>query len=201
MNSNNNQSNGVSKTILWIILAALVIGGGVWALSSKNNSQTKNTSQENMLEQQDKMTGGNMTQKEDAIMEDDTMTKPEEKIPASGGDDKTMNESAMMSKERVYKDYSAQAVAEEQSKGQKVVLFFWASWCPYCKAADSAFKANLDKIPEGVSLLKTNYDTEKELKTKYGVTYQHTFVQIDGQGNMITKWNSGDVDLLIKNIK
>jgi hypothetical protein len=49
--------------------------------------------------------------------------------------------------------------------------------------------------------LKTDYDSNNELKKKYGVTYQHTFVQIDSNGNMITKWNGGDIDTLKQNLK
>ncbi len=69
----------------------------------------------------------------------------------------------------------------------KVVLFFAAGWCPTCKAAD----ANLSKatIPTGVYVLKVDYDNSTELKKKYGVTYQHTFVQVDAQGNMLKKWS------------
>ncbi len=40
--------------------------------------------------------------------------------------------------------------------------------------------------------VKTDYDTERELKKKYGVTYQHTFVQVDAQGNQIKKWGGSN---------
>ena len=36
-------------------------------------------------------------------------------------------------------------------------------------------------------MYKVNYDTETSLKSRYGVTYQHTFVLIDGEGNAIQK--------------
>lgn len=100
-----------------------------------------------------------------------------------------------------YKDYSTEIVAEEQRTGNKVVLFFYAPWCPYCRAADAVFKAKPQDIPSGVTVLKTDYDSNTDLKRKYGVTYQHTFVQIDAQGDMVSKWNGGDIDNLIKYIK
>ncbi len=100
-----------------------------------------------------------------------------------------------------YKDYSAATVSSEQQAGKTVVLFFHAPWCPDCRAADAVFRANPSSIPAGVTLLKTDYDSNTELKKKYGVTYQHTFVQIDSQGNMVTKWVSGDTDMLKRNIK
>ncbi len=46
-------------------------------------------------------------------------------------------------------------------------------------------------IPSTLTILKANYDSEKELKKKYGVTSQHTFVQVDTNGIMIKKWSGG----------
>ena len=100
-----------------------------------------------------------------------------------------------------YKDYSPETLQSEQKLGHKVVLFFHAPWCPYCRTADKDFKDNLNKIPAGVTLLKTDYDSNTELKKKYGVTYQHTFVQIDNDGNKIAFWVSGATDELITNVK
>ena len=110
---------------------------------------------------------------------------------------------AMMEKNTTgkYVDYSPTALAEATKNNGKAVLFFWASWCPDCKASNANFLANLDKIPQNVTILKTNYDTEKALKTKYGVTYQHTFIQVDGAGNQIGRWNGGSIVELISNIK
>lgn len=34
----------------------------------------------------------------------------------------------------------------------------------------------------------------------YGVTYQHTFVQIDENGDALAKWNGGDVEKLLSNV-
>ncbi len=71
-----------------------------------------------------------------------------------------------------------------------VVLFFHASWCPTCRALEKDINKKI--VPEGLTILKTNYDTEKALKKKYGVTFQHTFVQVDANGNMIKKWSGGN---------
>jgi ABC-type uncharacterized transport system YnjBCD substrate-binding protein len=57
-------------------------------------------------------------------------------------------------------------------------------------------------IPEGVYILDVDYDNSAELKQKYGVTMQHTLVQVDAKGNMITKWSGGDtLDSVVKNLK
>ncbi|MFZ5535712.1 MAG: thioredoxin domain-containing protein [Patescibacteria group bacterium] len=84
---------------------------------------------------------------------------------------------------------------------KKRVLFFHAQWCPTCRPADAAFQKEAARIPEGVVLFKTDYDTATELKKKYEVTYQHTFVQVDAYGNAVTKWNGGDLNELIAKVK
>jgi len=88
----------------------------------------------------------------------------------------------------------------ENASSKKRVLFFHAGWCPSCITANSEFEANSDQIPADVVLLKTDYDTETVLKDKYGVTYQHTFVQVDDQGNQLAKWNGGTIEDITSNI-
>lgn len=83
-----------------------------------------------------------------------------------------------------------------------VVLFFHAPWCPSCKTTDADIVANIQNIPAGTTILKVDYDSNPELKKKYGVTYQHTFVQVDAQGTMLTKWSgSNTLASLLGNIK
>jgi len=70
------------------------------------------------------------------------------------------------------------------------VLFFYASWCPSCTAADTGIGAGT--VPEGLTILKVDYDSEIELRKQYQVTTQHTFVQVDADGNEIKKWVGGN---------
>lgn len=88
----------------------------------------------------------------------------------------------------VYMPYTTTAVA--QAKWQ-VVLFFHANWCPTCVAINKDIIANLANIPKELTILKVNYDDEKELRELYGVTAQHTFVQVDNSGKLIKKWRGG----------
>jgi thiol-disulfide isomerase/thioredoxin len=86
-----------------------------------------------------------------------------------------------------YEAYSPEKLARAE-KGD-VVLFFHASWCPSCRGLNSDIEDNMNSIPEGVSILKLDYDKETELKKKYVVTHQHTLVQVDKDGNLIKKWS------------
>ncbi len=75
-----------------------------------------------------------------------------------------------------------------------VVLFFNATWCSTCQAATKSFKASAGDWPAGLTIVSADYDDNSELKKKYGVTIQHTFVQISPDGAQIKKW-SGSQDV------
>ena len=85
-----------------------------------------------------------------------------------------------------------------QNKDKNRVLYFHADWCPICRPLDQAFQTRTNEIPTGYVIFKTNYDTETSLKTKYGITYQHTFVLVDEDGNEVKKWSGGDFDEVIE---
>lgn len=92
----------------------------------------------------------------------------------------------------VYTEYSADVIGN----GQQSVLFFYAAWCPVCRGGDEDLRTWYDAGLPNLPTYKVNYDTETALKNKYGVTYQHTFVLIDGEGNAIqTLQNPGDAEL------
>lgn len=79
------------------------------------------------------------------------------------------------------------------------VLFFKANWCPSCRSAANKFNKGKDEIKD-INLVVVNYDTAKDLKVKYGVTYQHTFVQVDSKGEALVTWSGGAVKELLENI-
>lgn len=88
-----------------------------------------------------------------------------------------------------YVAYSADKLAMAETGD--VVIFFYAPWCPSCRGLNSDIEQNISSIPAGVTILKIDYDTSTELKKKYGVTTQHTLVQVDKDGNLIKKWSGG----------
>jgi hypothetical protein len=57
-----------------------------------------------------------------------------------------------------------------------------------------------------VTIIRVNYNdsdtdpAEEALADEYGVTYQHTFVQIDENGNEVAKWNGGEIEELLERI-
>lgn len=169
-----------SKVVIGII-AVLVIGLGAYGYSNNQKEaammKSKAMEEKTMMEKE-AMEGDKMMEKEAVMMEKD---------------------GAMMSKGS-YEVYDASKLAMAETG--KVVLFFKASWCPTCRALDADIKASLGDIPAGVTILEVDYDKSAELKQKYGVTMQHTLVQVDKDGNQITKWSGGAMlEDILKNIK
>lgn len=70
-----------------------------------------------------------------------------------------------------------------------VVLFFHADWCPTCQGTEKDLTENAAAIPAGLTIVKVDYDTETDLRQKYGVTTQHTFVHVDETGTELAKWS------------
>lgn len=70
--------------------------------------------------------------------------------------------------------------------GSRILLFFHADWCPTCQNFEKQIlKATL---PKDVVILKVDYDTATDLKKKYSVLSQSTFIQVDSSGNMYKRW-------------
>lgn len=175
-----------STGIIIGIIALVVIVGGVYA--SMNRSDDAMTAKEKMEQQaiEDKQMAEDKAMKEKEAMmkadtaETDSMMKKDETSMMDKGD--------TMMKAGSYESYAPEKVTLA-SATHDVVLFFRASWCPTCRAVDADIKANISKIPGSLAILDVDYDNSASLKQKYGVTYQHTFVQVDKDGNLIKKWS------------
>lgn len=111
----------------------------------------------------------------------------------------SVNQTSQLPQQSRYIVYSQEAF--DAARNEKRVLYFHAPWCPTCVPTDKEFSANADQIPEEVVLFKTDYDTSGELKKKYNIPYQHTFVLVDAAGREITKWNGGAVAELVEHTK
>lgn len=172
----------MKKSTVTVLSLVVILAAGIYFAAKPKNNQS--------MQSQNKV---NNEMDSTPMNKDSMMTK--------NSTEHMETNSNMEKKAGVYTDYSAEALNEAFKNNGRVVLFFHAKWCPFCKEADKAFSSRAAEIPTGVTVLKTDYDTQKELKTKYGVTYQHTFVQVDSNKNQVTKWNGGDIEELIKNLK
>lgn len=144
---------------------------------------------------------GNSVDNEDEMMiigqEDNEMMEGDEESMMGDldemmddGDEMMEGDEAMMKSESgKYIAYDPALISS--AKDGKVVIYFYANWCPTCRLQDADILKEKENIPSDVTILKADYDKETELKKKYAVTSQHTFVQVDAEGNEITKWTGG----------
>jgi thiol-disulfide isomerase/thioredoxin len=88
-----------------------------------------------------------------------------------------------------YIPYGAYESTADEFSDTNVVLFFNAAWCSTCKVARDNFESSLDQIPSDLTIVVVDFDNATELRKLYGVTVQHTFVQIDASGEAIGKWS------------
>ena len=77
------------------------------------------------------------------------------------------------------KDINGNSVSLRDFQGRKVVLVFWASWCPDCRAEVPALKELQAKSdPRKVAFVAVSFDRTKEAWEKYVKENEMTGVQL-----------------------
>lgn len=170
------------KTILVFALSALLFTS-LASCSNSDNKVVSNMMDDNVLasntdsSMMDDTTSSWWTDEQKKSMEEETMMWEE---------NQTMNnEETESSKLWVYTDYSPEAL---KNASWNIVLFFHADWCPTCQAIEKDILSK--EVPSGLTILKVDYDTATDLKKKYNVLTQSSFVQVDNEWNMIKRWIS-----------
>ena len=138
-------------------------------------------------------------EKKDAMMEkEESMVKEGEAMEKEG--DAMQKEEAMMEKSDYtgkvlagsitkYLDFNKADYDKALKEKKKILLYFYASWCPICKREQvdtfTAFNEinDLDLIGFRVNYRDSDTDSDEEaLAKEFGVSYQHTKVILkDGQ--------------------
>lgn len=100
-----------------------------------------------------------------------------------------------------YLDYTANAQAESQKRGETLLFFAATTWCQTCSALEQEIIARSSEIPEKLTILKVDYDNDRAMNRQYGVTAQHTLVLLDQNGEEISRWVGGDFDTMVRQIE
>lgn len=166
------------KKAIPIVIAIIIILGGLVAVLLLRPADSAVPITETMQTSTPESTPENVAAVEEPATEEvvapmQAATPPESDMP----------QSVALSAGR-YTDYSASLVAA--SGYSETILFFHAAWCPECRAFEQAIKA--ESIPDGVQILKVDYDNSDDLRQKYGVTIQSTFVKVNTSGDRVTTW-------------
>ncbi len=85
--------------------------------------------------------------------------------------------------------------------GEKSLLFFYAKWDPFSNANDATLQALYQQQPLPIRIYKVDYDTQTDLKNRYGITQSNTFVLINANGDplkIISYPSQEDLKVLIQ---
>ncbi len=189
----------MQKMLVGAVLGLGVVGGGAYLMTSASQDDVLMKSEQAGAEEKVMMEKDDAMMKEEVVSEEKMMVDPvevTEKYETVSNneilkkeDDSISIDDSMMTKVGLYAPYEASKLV--MANNGDVVLFFKASWCPSCRALDSNIKANLATLPADLTILEVDYDTAIDLRQQYGVTTQHTLVQVDAEGILIKKWSGG----------
>jgi thiol-disulfide isomerase/thioredoxin len=78
--------------------------------------------------------------------------------------------------------FTASSFQAEQAHNKSVVVFVHAPWCPICRAQEQTIQSLL-KTPKykNVQVLRIDFDSEKAVWSKFGVTRQSTLIGYHGR--------------------
>lgn len=86
-----------------------------------------------------------------------------------------------------YVAYSADELAATEGR---TFVFFYAPWCGQCVDIDEGILAQ--RVPDGVTILKADFDSEQALEQQYGVTMRTTFIEVDDDGAELQRFVAYD---------
>lgn len=153
-------------------------------------------------------------QKSDSTMNDSTMQK-EGDTTMDKKDGTVMSEESMMkysgavlagSKAQLL-DFNKADYDKATMSGKLVVLYFYANWCPICKAEFPKMQAAFNELSTGdVIGFRVNYNDnetdadEKALAREHGVAYQHTKVFVRNGTKILKAPDSWDTNRYLSEI-
>ncbi|OVE76431.1 thioredoxin [bacterium E08(2017)] len=75
---------------------------------------------------------------------------------------------------------------EIESFDKRVLVEFWASWCPPCKMMDPLLVRIQDKYADRVVICKLNVDQNRVIAAEYSIAGVPTFITFD-KGNVVER--------------
>jgi thioredoxin 1 len=196
-----------SAVIVVIVIFILILGGGTWYLTQESFTEGDAVLEGNLIMEKD----------EDAMMEKDgsNMMEEDSKMKEDGNSVMEEDVDAMMhsgevlaGKNSPYLVFNKTDFDSAVKSDKLVVLYFYANWCPTCKAEQPKAHAAFDEFTgDDVIGFRVNYNDnqtdadEKELAKEHGVGYQHTKVFIKNGERILKSPESWDKNRYLSEIK
>lgn len=195
MSNEPEQGNPSSRRGLWAIggvVGVAVIALVIWLVVRDDGSSSTDTDPMDDSSEMTDEPSDEMTDDMDDDMSDEPTDEPSDDMTEDMSDDDMEDNTSA----GVYRDYEADLVAADGF--DRTILFFHAEWCPECRAFEKELTST--EIPDSVQFLKVDYDNEQDLKDKYGVQLQTTFVEVDDDGEEMSKWVGYEEDRSVETI-
>lgn len=171
------------------VISVVALGGiGYYVTTRQNNTSNNTTTQTATTTQDEAKKPMSNTQSEMTHDHDDHEGHDHADHDDHDKADKNMTANAM------YIDLDTYKADMSKYSSSKVVYFFHASWCSVCIQVDAALKSKTSELPANTTIVKVDFDTAKEMRQKYGVTTQTTFVQVNDKDELVKKWTASSFD-------
>mgnify|MGYP001616163737 CR=1 FL=1 len=172
------------KTTLTLIMAAMVILSG--CAQQATPKQTMMKKENSAMINQEKM------------MEKETNT--EENMISQGN--------LLAGTTSPYREFTKADYDNALAEGKVILLYFYASWCPLCKAEQQETFAAFNELQEeNIIGFRVNYkdsdtgEDEEALAKEFGVTYQHTKVILKDGKRILKAPDSWDKQRYLDELK
>lgn len=211
----NSQKGFVTPVIITIVTVMLVLGGIVYYVSQSQTQKDKMAEEKAMMEREameQKEKDAMMEKKDGEMMQDDLMMKKDEGVMMDKGETMMKYSGAVLAgKSAPLLDFTKTDYDAARKTDKLVVLYFYANWCPICKAevSNALYPAFNELTTDKVVGFRVSYNDnetnadEKNLAKEFGVAYQHTKVFVKNDQRILKSpegWDEKRYDIEINKV-